>query len=89
VVVVRSANRERPQVSAPQRSGRMPFAGLSLGDPAGSPLRYLILAAGVAMLAFAALLVHQEKLLARRPAQRGPELAGLPPDRGRPAEVIR
>ena len=59
---MRSANRERPRISAPQRSGRMPFAGLSLGDPAASPLRYLILAAGLAMLAFAALLVHKEKL---------------------------
>ena len=59
---MRSANRERLRVSAPQRSGRMSFAGLSLGDPAASPLRYLIFAAGLAMLAFAALLVYKEKL---------------------------
>ena len=41
----------------------MPFAALSLGDAATSSLRYVILAAGpLAMLAFAALLVHKEKL---------------------------
>jgi O-Antigen ligase len=60
---VRSANRERSGVSAPQRWGRMPFAALPLGNAATSSLRYVILAAGpLAMLAFAALLVHKEKL---------------------------
>ena len=55
---MRSANRERSRVSAPQRWGRMPFAALSLGDAATSPLRYVILAAGpLAMLAFAAAIV--------------------------------
>lgn len=60
---MRSANRERSRVSATQRWGRMSFAGLSQGDRATSPLRYVILAAGpLAMLAFAALLVHEENV---------------------------
>jgi O-Antigen ligase len=60
---VRSANRERPRVSAPQRPGRMPFAGVSLGHPATSPLCYVILAAGLlALLILATLLKHKEEL---------------------------
>ena len=57
---MRSANRERLRVPAPQRSDRMPFAGLSL--EVSSPLRYVILAIEpLTMLAPAAVLVHKEK----------------------------
>lgn len=42
---MRSANRERPRLSALPRRGRMPFAGPSLGDPATLPLRCVILIA--------------------------------------------
>jgi O-Antigen ligase len=60
---VRSANRERPRVSALPWPGRMPFGRLSLGDPATSQLRCVILIAGLlALLVFAALLKHKEEL---------------------------
>ena len=58
--MVRSANRECLRAPAPQRSGRMPFAGLSLR--VSSQLRHVMLAADpLTMLALAALLVHKEK----------------------------
>ena len=60
---MRSANRERLRIAAPQWPGRMPFAGPSPGRPAASPLRYVILVAGLlALLIFAALLKRKEEL---------------------------
>ena len=60
---MRSANRERSRIPALPRPDRMPFAGLSLGDPGASRPRCVILIAGLlALLAFAALLKHKEEL---------------------------
>jgi O-Antigen ligase len=60
---VRSANRERPGISALRRPGGMPFAGIQLGGPATFPLRSVILIVGLlSLLAFTALLKHKEEL---------------------------